>query len=133
MGTRTKINKQIKRICMSFYNMINGYNPSTVQILSLLGKTTADFGRYRDVYIEDNYIVVHTRCGGGNRDDYEGVFENAAEHPWYSHDTDCDFDSTYADIYFKIPDDHTRSFAVLLDAGIDPKKKWDALLKAINS
>jgi len=116
---------------MSLYNLIAGYNPSTAQILNLLGLTTGQFGRYRDVYIQDGYIVVHTRCGGGNREDYEEMFNEVSEHAWYSHNEDCDFDSTYADIYFKIPNDETKSAAGLLDAGEPPAVKWNDILSAI--
>lgn len=116
---------------MSLYNMLAGYNPSTEQIMNLLELSPGDFGRYRDVYIQEGYIVVHTRCGGGNRDDYEDMFDSVSEHPWYSHDEDCDFDSTYADIYFKLPEDAARSVAGLLDQGQPPAEKWDAILKAL--
>lgn len=34
-------------------------------LLKLLDKTPSDFGRYRDAYVTDEYIVIHTRCGGG--------------------------------------------------------------------
>lgn len=116
---------------MSLYNLIAGHNPNTQQILSLLGKNSGDFGRFRDVYISDGYIVVHTRCGGGNREDYEYVFEEMAEHPWYSHDQDCDFDYTYADIYFKIPDDVEKTIASLLDPGKNPAEMWKNLFNAL--
>ena len=71
---------------MSMYNMLFGVNPDTDTLLSLLGKTAGDFGRFRNVYMEDGYIIVHTRNGGGNREDYEDVFDEMSEHPWYSHD-----------------------------------------------
>jgi len=113
--------------------MLNGFNPSTEQILNVLNLTRNSFGRYRDVYIKDGYIVVHTRCGGGNREDYEWVFDDAAEHPWYSHNEDQEFDSTYADIFFKIPEtDEARSIIGLLDQGSPPADKWDAIFKALN-
>lgn len=113
--------------------MLAGYNPSTEQIFNLLGLTPGDFGRYRDVYIQDGYIVVHTRCGGGNRDDYEDMFSKASMHPWYSHDEDCDFDCTYADIYFKLPEDGAKTVAGLLDQGQNPAGWWDAIFKALKS
>ena len=55
---------------MSLYNMLFGMNPDTDKLLSLLDATREDFGRFRNVYMRDGYIVVHTRCGGGNREDY---------------------------------------------------------------
>lgn len=118
---------------MSLYNMVAGHNPSTTQILSLLGKNTGNFGRFRDVYLEDGYIVVHTRCGGGNREDYEYVFEDAKEHRWYSHNKDCDFDCTYADIYFKIPDTQDKTVLGLLDKGRNPEQMWNTLFEALKA
>ena len=114
---------------MSLYNLLHGVNPGAGQLLALLGKEQGDFGRFRDVYIKDNYIVVHTRCGGGNRDDYQDVFDEAALHPWYSHDEDSDYDSTYADIYFEMPEEHIKTFATLCGVGNDPTKAWDEVLK----
>jgi len=105
---------------MSLYNLLHGFNPNTDQILQVLGHTRDDFGRFRDVYIKDGFIVVHTRCGGGNREEYESVFEMAEQHPWYSYDEDCDFDSIYANIYFKIPNDETGTFVGLYNQGIEP-------------
>ena len=116
---------------MSLYNMLFGMNSDADKILGFLGKTREDFGRFRNVYVEDGYIVVHTRCGGGNRDDYEYVFDEMSEHPWYSHNADEDFDCTYADIYFKVPEDENASFVGLLDPGVNPEDQWNSLLEAM--
>ena len=111
---------------MSFYNMLFGVNPDSDKLLSLLGKSREDFGRFRDVYVDDEFIVVHTRNGGGNREDY---FPDWVEdHPWYSHDVDDDYDCTYANIYFKVPEDKLRTYVALLDQGRDPADAWDSLL-----
>lgn len=118
---------------MSLYNLIAGSNPNTEQILSLLGKNTGDFGRFRDVYLDNGYIVVHTRCGGGNREDYEEVFSEMEDHPWYSHNNDCDFDCTYADIYFKIPDDVEKTIAGLLCPGKNPAEMWENLFNSLKA
>ena len=113
---------------MSMYNMIFGVNPDTDTLLSLLGKSTGDFGRFRNVYMEDGMIVVHTRNGGGNREDYEDVFDEMSEHPWYSHDEDDSFDCTYASIYFKVPDNHQDFLAIMnLNKGMNPSEQWGAL------
>lgn len=109
---------------MSLYNLLHGVNPDTETLLNVLGYTTGDFGRFRNVYVQDGFIIVHTRCGGGNREDYSEVFSMAEDHPWYSHDQDDDFDSTYADIFFKLPDDQVRSFVGLCNQGEDPKDAW---------
>ena len=113
---------------MSMYNMIFGTNPDNDALLEILGKTQADFGRFRSVFMEDGYIVVHTRNGGGNREDYEDVFDEMSEHPWYSHDADDDFDCTYANIYFKIPESHEDFMAIRnLNEGKNPSKQWAEL------
>jgi hypothetical protein len=111
------------------YNMLFGVNPDADTLLSLLGKTTGDFGRFRNVYMEDGFIVVHTRNGGGNREDYEDVFDEMSEHPWYSHDADDDFDCTYANIYFKVPDDEKIILYLKdIDKGANPRHQWATLL-----
>jgi hypothetical protein len=110
-------------------------NPDSDKLLSLLGKTKADFGRFRNVYMEDGCIVVHTRNGGGDREDYEDVFDEMSEHPWYSHDADDDFDYTYANIYFKIPEGSQETYMALMDfnKGENPSKQWSELLAIIES
>lgn len=110
---------------MSLYNIFNGYNPSSAQLLNLLQLSPGDFGRYRDIYSTDGFIVVHTRCGGGNRDEYQGVFDRATEHPWYDHDEDCDFDCTYADIFFKIPEGEVQTIVALLGNHTTPGEAWE--------
>ena len=116
---------------MSLYNMIFGMNPDSDKLLSFLGKTKEDFGRFRNVYMEDGHIVVYTRCGGGNRDDYEEVFDEMSTHPWYSHNADDDYDCTYASIYFKIPEGIDQTFVALhgLDEGAHPEKQWEQFME----
>ena len=113
---------------MSLYNMVFGLNPNADQLLSLLGYSRGDCGRFRDVFVEDGMIVIHTRNGGGNREDYEEVFDEMSTHPWYSHDADYDFDCTYANIYFKVPEDKMQSFVGLLEPGHNPGQSWEVLL-----
>ena len=120
---------------MSMYNMLFGMNPDADKLLEVLGKTSGDFGRFRNVYMEDGYIVVHTRNGGGNREDYEDVFDEMSEHPWYSHDADDDFDCTYANIYFKVPEGKEETLMALrdLEAGENPSKQWATLFADLES
>jgi hypothetical protein len=112
--------------------MLFGSNPNANDILSLLGKTQSDFGRYRNVFIEDNFIVVHTRNGGGNRDDYYNVFEEMSEHPWYSHDEDDSFDCTYANIYFKVPAEAIETLNEMAK-GENPKEQWKNLFERLDN
>ena len=119
---------------MSLYNMIFGMNPDSDKLLEFLGKTREDFGRFRNVYMEDGMIVVHTRNGGGNREYYEDVFDEMSEHPWYSHDADDDFDCTYANIYFKVPDNHKDFVAIMnLNEGSKPSEQWAELFATLEA
>jgi hypothetical protein len=114
--------------------MLFGVNPDTETLLGLLGKSKAEFGRFRNVYMEDGYIVVYTRNGGGNREDYEEVFDEMSEHPWYSHDEDDSFDCTYASIYFKVPDNHKDFMAIRnLNEGQVPSTQWAELLATLEA
>jgi hypothetical protein len=113
------------------YNMLFGENDKAGFLLGLLGKTAGDFGRYRDVYVTEDHIVVHTRCGGGNREDYEDVFEEMSTHPLYSYDEDDDFDCTYADIYFRHPDEYKEILKEMSKGTITPAEKWEMMFKAL--
>lgn len=118
---------------MSLYNMVFGMNPDADKLLALLDATQGDFGRFRNVYMEDGYIVVHTRCGGNNREDYFPDW--VTDHPWYSHDEDGDFDNTYADIYFKVPEGPEQTLVALhgLNKGSNPAEQWDELFASLEA
>jgi hypothetical protein len=110
---------------MSLYNMINGYNPLADVLITILGLTPGDVGRFRDCYLERDpeetgplRIVVYTRNGGGNREHFSDEKQAGEEcdctgctieyklpqHPLYIKDRDDDFDCTYASVYFRIPE-----------------------------
>lgn len=115
------------------YNVLFGENASQKDFLfKLLDKTPADFGRYRDIYVTDEHIVVHTRNGGGNREDYEGVFMEMEDHPLYSHDEDDDFDCTYANIYFKHPTEFSDVLKEMATSTITPSDKWRMLFDSLD-
>lgn len=126
------------------YNLMHGVNPLAGELLGVLELSPADFGRFRDAYLVDGddglLINVHTRCGGGNRGDYQDVFKAVRQHPHYVRDQDCEFDSTYADILFKVPEKWKKGLMTLIEMAdkegvrdrlVDnrgQKKKWDEAL-----
>lgn len=118
---------------MSLYNMLFGVSNQAPIVLKLLGKTEADFGRFRNAYITEKFLVVHTRCGGGNREDYEDVFTEMEEHPLYSHDADDDFDCTYCDFYFKHPIDIAEDLKEFAknNPQMTPTEQWTELFKSL--
>lgn len=118
----------------NFYNMLFGNNADQSGfLLSLLELTRADFGRYRDIYVTEDHIVVYTRCGGGNREDYEDVFDEMEDHPLFDYDEDDDFDFTYASFYFKHPEEYSDLLKEMAQGTITPSEKWEALLGALNA
>lgn len=114
------------------YNMLFGKNPQSDVILGTLGLSKSDVGRFRDVFVTDGKIAIYTRNGGGNREDYKGVFEKLAAHPCYLSDTDDDFDCTYATIYFRFPDEFADALkSISSDEPFDPDARWLAMLESI--
>ena len=125
---------------MSLYNSLFGATNQYSSFMKLLKyDDDFDWGRYRDIYIDDDdkgnkYIVIHTRNGGGNREVYEYVFDKVSNHPWYSHDEDCNFDCTYANIYFKVPNDKLPKLEKIEEHGptTNPSEKWNILFHQRN-
>lgn len=118
--------------------MLFGSNPAGPTILATLGLTPAETGRYRDCYVEktdagEYRICVHTRNGGGNREDYQDVLDALASHPLHQGDEDDDFDCTYCNIYFALPDEYAADLRALADNQefVKPSEKWAALLDAL--
>lgn len=98
---------------MSLYNMVFGVRASAPLILAVLKLEKDNFGRFRDAYFhrgQDKRITMHvyTRCGGGNRKDYEEVFEEMKAHPLFIDEWDDDYDCTYCTFEFRLPEGDTE-------------------------
>ena len=117
---------------MSLYNALFGQNADAGKLMAILQTQMPDFSppRYRDCYFDGTHIVVHTRTGGGNRDEYETENDALTYHPWYSHDRDDDFDCTYADFFFTPP---VEVAAVLTKAESTPAERWQSLFAALDN
>ena len=64
----------------------------------------------------------------------EDVFDEMSTHPWYSHDEDDDFDCTYANIYFKVPENHKDFVAIMnLNEGHKPSEQWAELFATMEA
>ena len=107
------------------YNMIFGQNPLSDAILATLGLTRNDTGRFRDCFVTEGKIVIYTRNGGGNREEYQETIDKLAKNPCYLYDEDDDFDYTYCTIYFKFPEEYSKELEKL-DSGekFDPSARW---------
>lgn len=102
----------------NFYRILFGENPKADEILAALNLTVEDIERYRDASIytvpdlDDygipekeagrRYMVITTRTGGNNRAEYHN--RALTHHPLFEWTEDDEYDSTYADYYFRIPD-----------------------------
>lgn len=121
---------------MSMYNAMFGKNKAAPFILSMLGKTEADFGRFRDArFNAEKHIEIYTRCGGGNRDSYQEVFDEMSSHPYFITEYDDSFDCTYATFVFKIPDQFREQVEKLFDESDNkaPADKWKDLFAALDA
>ena len=122
---------------MSLYNMLFGVNPFSDVLLQMLGLTKADVPRYRDCFLnkDGTEIIIHTRTGGGNRDDYAGSNETLTQVPGYKYDEDDDFDCTYADFHYEVPDAFKAQVALLKDLGAvtSPAEQWQRMLDGLRS
>lgn len=87
------------------YNALFGENEHANQLLDILDLDRAMFGRYRDCFPNDigTKIIVLTRCGGDNRNEYEIVFDTMRKHPQYLGDYDDPTDETYCYFEFQVP------------------------------
>jgi hypothetical protein len=114
--------------------MVMGYNPFTPIILDTLNLTPQAIPRFRDAYIDDDgNLVLLTRTGGGNREDY--VLENAelAARPDYLGDVDDSFDETFAHFTFRTPASSIPAIATALKAQghYDPLGRFRAMTEQI--
>jgi len=116
------------------YNLVFGQNSAADAILATLGLTRSDCGRFRDCVVTKGNIAVYTRNGGGNRQDYQDVFDALRKHACYLYDGDDEFDSTYATIYFRFPDEFADELKKF-DSGekFDPSARWLAAIDTIRA
>lgn len=96
---------------MSMYNMICGFNPACIIILPMLGRKSDEYPRFRDCFITDDKerILIYTRVGGGNRGCGFGE-EELYKDPNFVRTYDDDFDTTYGNYEFNVPDKWKADF-----------------------
>jgi hypothetical protein len=127
---------------MSLYHALFGLNPFSNMLLEMLGTTPDRIPRYRDCYLNEDgsEIIIHTRTGGGNRSSYEkggeyweeGQIDNDALRalPGFKSDADDDFDCTYADFHYEVPEAFRSQVELLRQLGAvqNPGERWQKLL-----
>lgn len=90
---------------MSLYNFLMGEDQNARRYLQMLNIDIDDLGRYRDAHLNSDgtKILIYTRCGGGNRQDYLWVFDKMEKHKEYIRNWDDEFDETYCYFEFSVP------------------------------
>jgi len=88
--------------------------------------------------IDPDYLIrIHTRNGGGNREDYIAEIESMRRHPWFVRDVDDDYDRTYADFYFRIPDDIDpklhEGLVSIAQEPVNMGDRWKAVIEALKN
>jgi len=142
---------------MSLYNNLFGVDSEAGYLLHILNLTENDIPRFRTCYYDNkkNLIVIHTRTGGGNReyyDSFESCQSNYPEyfegdeppsgpwnsdlqsHPLYITDYDDNFDCTYANFVFKVPEEHEAKLKEAFEGKetITPSEKWQLLFQSMD-
>ena len=136
---------------MSLYNAMCGSNPAAGRLLAAINLDPNTIPRFRDVWVNDDMteVTVHTRTGGGNREDYQEQNDALAAHPLYLRDADDDFDCTFADFTFRLPAEEkakmlteieeatkdTPGYKEQVMAAIteEPREKFDKVMSAMGS
>ena len=116
------------------YNMVNGYNPACVWVLPLLGRHENEYPRFRDCYVEqkdgEHLIVIYTRVGGGNRNCGFGE-EELYKDPLFVETVDDDFDDTYAEYKFRVPEKWKEDFNKIVEGKfMETSKEYQELIKS---
>ncbi len=114
------------------YNMLFDTNPIAPLLLSTLGLTQEQIGRFRDCFLSGDQIAIYTRMGGGNREYWEDKIAFLQKLPGYLRDEDDDFDSTYATFYFSLPEKYGW-LAALGEEEFQPDKRWKEKLNEIKT
>lgn len=118
---------------MSLYSQLFDENSSADIYLSMLELRRDMFGRYRDIFLNNDgtEAIVYTRVGGDNRSDWMDHIDVIRGHKYYIKDYDDDYDSTYAYFVFRIPEKF-HHITKPMATGNDPltiKEKFDKEMK----
>lgn len=136
---------------MGLYNMLFGVNPLADELLAVLGYTRDDIPRFRDCFLNNGRIVIHTRTGGGNRDYYENLEtcksnypeyfgkgsdpsgpwnDDLRQHPMFIVDGDLKTDSTYANFFYGMPVEYADKYESAPNA-LMPDQQWEQVFETL--
>lgn len=117
------------------YTMVFGINEMARPFLELLKIDHRDVPRFRDCFLfhDGQSLVIYTRTGGGNREEFKDDNEKMRRWPGYLRDEDDSFDRTYALFHFAVPYEIKEAIQTLLinGWGVDPSKRWAEALERL--
>lgn len=124
---------------MSLYNLVHGTNPAAGMVYVMLG--SPDVPRFRDAWIElhegQPRLAIHTRTGGGNREEYADENDAMTRVEGYLCDQDDDFDCTYATFYYSVPEPFKPMVDLLLSIGAakteKPGEAWQRVIEELRT
>lgn len=112
---------------MSLYNILFGVKPATFFVLPMLGEGhhPDEWPRFRDCFIGDDEhpeyadkIIVYTRTGGGNRDDFASGNDWIRSLPGFVTDYNDSFDCTFACWVFDVPVQWQADFVLVMNGDL---------------
>jgi hypothetical protein len=115
---------------MSLYNSLFGFNSAKEILLKILNIEEETIPRFRDCFYDADrhLIVIHTRTGGGNREGYREENNALTLHDFYKYDCDDEYDCTYANFFFTIPQEFDQLKDIFSGMEtITPAEKWKSL------
>lgn len=98
----------------SLYTALNGVDDNAARLLQMLNISSYSVPRFRDCYVKDGYICILTRTGGDNRDEYAERNARLCNHAQYVRDRDREFDNTYAEFFYTVPEKQKAEVAQIV-------------------
>jgi len=117
---------------MSLYNMVLGTDPMAAVLLTVLRFTPDQVPRFRDCWWDGEKIVLLTRTGGGNRAEYATENGFLRQHPNYRNDVDNDYDTTFAEFYFDMPENMRWVVPRLAVQSKSMRERFEEALQKLN-
>ena len=107
---------------------VERYDSTKVGALVVVSSETKVTTNVEDVFICDNPESADCACAGCI------IQHRLPKHPCYLRDEDDGFDSTYATVYFRFPEEFADDLRKL-DSGMkfEPDKRWKAAIEALEA
>jgi hypothetical protein len=117
--------------------MVFGVNQLAGPLLAMIQLDHRNVPRFRDCFLnkDGTEIIVYTRTGGGNREEYAEQNAEMTRRAGYLRDEDDSYDSTYAIFYFAVPVAYVDmcKTAAVDGHGVDVSTRWETVMDKLRS